>query len=216
MTQPAPPQSQASQQLALQAAVILPESVTVAEAAAALNTYALAAGIRMGALLAALRITMQMPQPRLGASGSATLDMIRLNWLRRGQYLVAASGRMMHALADARSHGRPAIEALDAAMQTERRYWSQHVEADQLRMQAGARVDGAAAMYGPLLGWYTYRDGRTSPECLAADLHNFTAGIRPVIGYPGAVHPHCRCTPGAPHPGASLLPAPGRGRIAVA
>ena len=74
-------------------------------------------------------------------------------------------------------------------------------------MQAAMNTDMASWSYGDLLGWYTVRDARTSAECLAADGRNFSASAPPLIGYPGAVHPHCRCYPGPAHPGGRMLPS---------
>jgi uncharacterized protein with gpF-like domain len=68
-------------------------------------------------------------------------------------------------------------------------------------------VDTAVMQVGLLLGWNTVIDSHTSPECLAANGHNFRADHMPKIGYPGAVHPHCRCYAGPPRPGANLLAA---------
>ena len=71
------------------------------------------------------------------------------------------------------------------------------------------QVDMATMTYGLLLGWHTVIDKRTSAECYWANGQNFHADQMPAIGYPGAVHPHCRCYPGAPFPGGKLLsPSP--------
>lgn len=69
-------------------------------------------------------------------------------------------------------------------------------------------VDMAALQHGLLLGWYAHHDDRTTPECADADGKNFRADAMPLIGYPGTVHgSSCRCTPGAPFPGAPELPS---------
>jgi len=72
-------------------------------------------------------------------------------------------------------------------------------------MRAAAQVDTAVMDHGLLLGWHSVNDRRTSPECRAANRHNFRADDMPLIGFPGAVHPHCRCWPGAPFPGAPMV-----------
>ena len=164
------------------------------------------------AMRAALAVVMSLPPDRLGAAGPATLAMIRTNTLRRAQFALMAARRLAQDVTDARSRGTSVAEALANGISRERRYFGQHVEAMFARTQAGARTDSAAAVYGPLLGWHAYRDSRTSPECLAADGHNFWSDAVPLIGLPGAVHPHCRCEPGQPYPGARVLPSAGARR----
>lgn len=83
----------------------------------------------------------------------------------------------------------------------ERRFFLQHMQARAQRMVAAKNVDKMAKKHGNLVGWYTVIDGKTSPECKAANGTNFEADDRPAIGYPGAVHPECRCYAGKPHPG---------------
>jgi hypothetical protein len=153
-----------------------------------------------------------MPPERLGAHGPATWNTIKLNLLRRAQFAVASSRRLAGDLASARSRNTSRGQALLDGISRERRYYGQHMGAIWNRMQAAARVDAAADAYGLLLGWYTVLDSHTSAECRAANGKNFRADNRPLIGYPGAVHPHCRCFPGMPHSGARLLPSAGAPR----
>jgi hypothetical protein len=61
------------------------------------------------------------------------------------------------------------------------------------------RFGFASTSKGGLLGWYSRNDDRTSAECLAAHGKNFDPNVIPPIGYPGSVHPHCRCRPGPAH-----------------
>jgi hypothetical protein len=68
----------------------------------------------------------------------------------------------------------------------------------------------AALEHGNLLGWNTVIDERTSAECRAADGKNYYATAMPDIGFPGSVHPACRCYPSGPHPGGRLLPSRGK------
>ena len=56
-----------------------------------------------------------------------------------------------------------------------------------------------------LVGWKAVMDSRTSAECAAANGKNFPADRPPVIGWPGAVHPHCRCVPTKPYAGAGMV-----------
>ena len=207
----APPPVPPPQQQALAGATIATVLVTatsVAEAAEALQGAQALAGLAPAAVRGALAVVMSLPPDRLGAIGPATLAMIRLNTARRGQFAAMAAKRLTSDFVDARSYGLNPLAALHDGIERERRYFGQHIEAMYQRAQAGARVDGAAAAYGPLLGWYTVRDHRTSAECKEADGKNFWAATPPAIGYPGGVHPHCRCFPGRPHEGARLVPGP--------
>jgi hypothetical protein len=78
-------------------------------------------------------------------------------------------------------------------------------------------VDSTASLYGGILGWHAEMDARTSAECRRANGKNFLAAYAPLIGYPGAVHPRCRCYPVRPYAGAKLLPslAPARERARI-
>lgn len=210
--QPPPSDTQQDQQLAAEAAVILGTAITAAAALAALAALFSAAGIVRAALGGSLSVVYAMPPERLGAHGPATLNTARLNLMRRAQFVVASGRRLTADLAAARSRNESLTQALLDGVSRERRYYGQHIEAIWNRMQAAARVDAAADAYGLLLGWYTTLDSRTSAECRAADGKNFYADQRPLIGYPGSVHPHCRCFPGMPHAGARLLAGSGAGR----
>ena len=204
MTQPAPPQQQ-QQNLALAAAAVLATAVTVAEAAALLAPVFLAAKVRREALSAALQVVMERPPDRTGFYGTATAQTARLNLIRRSQFMVNSSRRFNETLARVAAGGADPRELLEQ-MSRERRWYGQHQEAVWNRMQAAAVVDSRVMDYGPLLGWYSVNDRRTSPECRKANRHNFRADDMPSIGFPGAVHPHCRCWPGPPVPGAAVLP----------
>lgn len=122
-----------------------------------------------------------------------------------GLYLVTAAGR----LAEAEAEG-PAALAL--AKEAEERYFDLHLVAEERRMRAAALQDMAARLnvdrvHPELLGWRAVLDDRTTPECRWAHGRNFRADRMPVIGWPGAVHVHCRCSPGPAIPGAPLIPS---------
>ena len=185
-------------QLALAAAGVLADAATVSIALAALWPLFLAAGVKKPALQSALEVVMNYPPDRQGFYGPATARVARLNLIRRAQFLIHSSRRFTQA----QLRGP---EAMFEQMAAERRYYGQHQEALWSRMQAAARVDTAVMDYGLLLGWNTVLDSHTSPECIAADRHNFRADKMPRIGYPGAVHLHCRCMPGPPFPGAPMV-----------
>lgn len=91
------------------------------------------------------------------------------------------------------------------ALKRELGFFVAHVDAGKRRKVMGKRVDFARGKYGDLLGWYAKMDKRTSAECRAANGRNFEALVPPVIGYPGSVHPHCRCVPGPPFEGAKMV-----------
>ena len=200
MTQPA----QQQQQAVMQAAAVLATAATVEEAAAILGPFFAGLGIKSAALHAALAVVMERPPDRSGFYGPATGRTARLNLIRRAQFLVNSARRLAGDLARVASGEQGAASLLDA-ISRERRYYGQHQEALWTRMQAAAKVDTAVMEHGLLLGWYTTLDARTSPECRAANRHVFRADQMPSIGYPGAVHPRCRCLPGAPIPGAPMV-----------
>lgn len=201
---PQPQQQPTDQQLALDAATVLATAVTVAAALAALAPLFAQAKISKAALRAALAVVMSLPPDRAGFWGPATAQTARLNLIRRAQFLVASSRRFSADLARIAA-GAADPRELAATMARERRYYGQHTEALWNRMRAAAQADSAAMDYGALLGWYTVHDARTSPECRAADRHNFRVDQMPPIGFPGGVHLHCRCMPGPPFPGAPLV-----------
>jgi hypothetical protein len=164
------------------------------------------AGISGPALRAVIAIETRYPPDRIEGVGPATRWAAHANIARRSAFFVAAAHRIQDGLAGAASRGEPRAEALDRLAETESRYFGQHFEANQGRIMAGSAIDGAAYRWGKVLGWQSVHDARTSPECKAADGRNFLAAIPPAIGYPGTVHPHCRCHPVAPFRGAPLLP----------
>lgn len=124
-------------------------------------------------------------------------------WL--ATYLAAAAGRL--ALLP---EGDEA--ALKAALANEERYFQLHLAAEDRRMRAAAMQDTAAKLnddreLSDLLNWHAVIDNKTTPECRAADGKNFKADRMPIIGWPGAVHAHCRCVAGPGVPGAPTLPS---------
>jgi hypothetical protein len=210
MTTPQQPQpqqpSQAQQQaLALAAATALAGAATVPAALTVIMPVAAAMSIRRRVVEAALGIVMGHPPDAAGFYGPATHNVARANLVRRAAFLAASIFR----LNGDDSLMQAGMEAgwWEEAVQRERGYYGQQLVAGWNREQAGAAVDSASMEHGRLLGWYTKIDKRTSMECLAANRCNFYADQMPAIGYPGMVHPHCRCQPGAPFPGAPMVPA---------
>lgn len=210
MTAQAPPQQTPAQQdteMAVVAAGVLANAVTVADATAGLILIFKRYSIRPAALRIAVAVVMGMPPDRQGAMGSATMTVSNLNVVRRAQFLVAAARRVNSDIQQAISTRGSVREAIATALVRERRYYGQHLQAGWNRMDAAARTDSAAMLYGTLLSWNAVMDRSTSAECRAADGSNYRADVMPWLGYPGMVHPHCRCYPGPPIDGAKTIPA---------
>lgn len=218
MTTPQPPPqapaaAQAQQDAALAVAIATALAMTAAVTVGGVLSLVVAttawkqARMDARALRGALGVIMSMPPELAGISGPASATVARLNLLRRAQFAVASTRRIMAQLAQARSTGVPFTRALADAVSTERRYFGQHMEAIWQRQKAASQADSAALSYGRLLGWHTVLDRHTSAECRAANGRNFYVEQMPLIGYPGGVHPHCRCYPGRPWPGGRMLPS---------
>lgn len=101
-----------------------------------------------------------------------------------------------------------------ASITAEERYFALHLVAEERRMRAAALQDMASLLNvdrqdekHPLLGWRAVLDAKTTPECRYAHGRNYRADQMPAIGWPGAVHISCRCSPGPAIPGAPLLPS---------
>lgn len=163
------------------------------------------AAIAGRALKAALSEVDRFPQPRLASVGLAQRNMIETNTIRRAAYVVSAAQRMATEMTEAQSKGESIEAALSEAVSRENIYFLQHTRADSSRMASANRIDSLAIQHGDTLGWYSAKDGKTTPECLAANGKNFRASDPPKIGYPGSVHVECRCSPGPPHRGAEML-----------
>lgn len=162
-----------------------------------------------GVVLDAVRLLFTIPQlqgalrlaPTTGAH-AAVQATYRRNLVRRASYLAQAARRVSTSLLRGRD---AALSALDA----ERRYLEQHLRADAQRTVAANQVAAQArtlareakrdgSTWNGLLGWHAVMDERTSAECRRANGRNFDPTRLPLIGYPGSVHPECRCRPGPP------------------
>lgn len=160
-------------------------------------------GLPVAAIRTATRVAMSAPvgdQPPPGTpvrgSGMTTA---RVERTFRATYLVAAAKRIARLLRE----GKQPLEIIRA----ERNAFNRHLQAQGRRREMARKIDATAAKYGPTLGWYAKMDARTSAECRWANGRNFEVDKRPPIGYPGTVHPNCRCTPGPPHAnGKSVYP----------
>lgn len=206
-----PPQGLDDPALAIAVAAILAgaagPAVSVAAVIAALKVRFAMSAAAWSALGAVLGDVMQHPPAVTGVIGAASAQTSRMNAARRAQYVLAAAKRVTVAARDARAKGEPVTKAIADQLATERRFYGQHTQAMWNRAKAAGQTDMAAAEHGPLLGWNSVLDSRTSPECRNADGRNYYATAMPDIGFPGSVHPSCRCFPSAPHPGGKLLPS---------
>jgi hypothetical protein len=178
---------------------------------AALRAPFRAAGISAAALSAVAALAVSWPHERLEGTGPAQRWAIRLNYLRRAQFVLSAARRVHAAIVTARSQDEPVRGAVRDALATEKRYLGLHVAASAQRVRAASAVDGMAAIHGNLLGWQAVTDARCTPGCAAASGKNFRADRPPVIeghrAYPGMVHgATCRCRPVPPFKGAEVLP----------
>lgn len=207
--QPPPQQSSgpSDADLVAGAAAALGVAVTAPAAVALLTKLYLQAGISKLVLHATAEVVMSMPPEVTGIAGPATAQIDRLNRVRRAQMFLSIARRLQADVRQARSHNQSIAKALLDAVGRERRYYGQHREAMWSRSKAAMAVDMAAMQHGLLLGWHAHDDDRVTPDCLAADGKNFRADRMPRIGFPGTVHPRCRCTPVKPYPGAPLLPS---------
>jgi hypothetical protein len=211
-------QPQQSQQKAQQVAAVLAAAGTAAGAATTLGPALAGLGLRRIELHAALAIVMAHPPDAAGFYGHVTRQAAQLNLMRRAQFVIASARRFHQAAVEARSSGKSIAAAIADTAQAEQRYYGQHLVAMWARNKAAAAIDSAAMLHGRLLGWNTVLTPTTTPECLAADRHNFLADQMPPIGWPGLAHAGCRCWPGAPFPGAPMVGshrAPARNRQRV-
>lgn len=211
--QPPPPQDLDDPALAVAVAAILAgvlgPALTAAAAVAGLRARFALTSAASSALGAVLSMVTEHPHPVTGVIGPASAQVSRMNAARRAQYVIAAAKRVTGAMREALSKGEPVKAAAREQMATERRYYEQHQAAMWNRAAAAGKTDMEAAVHGDFLGWNSVMDARTSAECRAADGKNYYASAMPDIGFPGSVHPSCRCFPSAPHPGGKLLPGSG-------
>jgi hypothetical protein len=141
-----------------------------------------------------------LPEDTLDQIGPAEEEQRELAAVYRAWYIVNAITRLQ------RAEKRGSL-ALSDAHTRETRFFHLHNYALRARSAAAHHVDLQAERYGNVLGWKAVMDVRTTLECRDADGKNFRADAEPLIGWPGSVHPHCRCFPVQPFPGAPLLPS---------
>lgn len=193
-----PPPSAAEQAVIAALAILLASAGSMAPAAILLALLRILRpfGIDRAPAWTAFKIVRSVPRPRIWRSfgvrpGPAARAARAQEATYRAAYLLNASRRLQAAVA--------AGEDLGAALNRERAYATAHQRAAQNRAQVASDVDDSSRLWGPVLGWYTVLDDRTSKDCRRANGKNFLAAVPPRIGWPGSVHPHCRCRPGPPH-----------------
>lgn len=128
-------------------------------------------------------------------AGARTVS--RVNDPYRAAYIISAAKR----ISDREATGM----SLRQATKAERSYYKSHIMANTVRRAAEKRDVKLSKEYGQLLGWYSLDDPKVSPECMKAAGNNFWSVKGTKIGRPGAVHPHCRCFAGPPHPRGKMV-----------
>lgn len=115
----------------------------------------------------------------------------------RAAYLAKASGRVQRELDTGHS--------LRDALRAEVANFAAHKAAREKRLNAAGRTASASKLYGNLLGWYRNPMLDSDADCRVADGNNFRADEGTVIGWPGAVHPHCGCHAGPAHEDGAMV-----------
>lgn len=196
MTQPAPAKKQQGPTPAQVAALaaLLAGSATATGVAAG---FASLAGITPAVAKALLTVTDRRPLSVVAGVGPAVRQTAAGEATYRAMYLLNAADRVQARI----KTGTSPADAVRAELGNYRA----HLAAQQNRAVSAVAVDRAARRFGPVLGWRAVMDARTSAECRRADGKNFSLTSRPLIGWPGSVHPHCRCRPVAAFAGAGFV-----------
>jgi hypothetical protein len=115
--------------------------------------------------------------------------------------------RAMYGLNAARRIARDVIKGktIPDAVRGERKHLQAHREARGSREAADRLSDAARDVYGRKLGWYLGPNENHCVVCQEAAGNNYYVSRPPSIGLPGAVHPHCDCSPGAPFPNGRVI-----------
>lgn len=187
-------------------AEILLAAYAAHKTAEALALYLKPFGLTRPAISAALALagkgTATRPNARLkGVSGARTTGVVRevrdTEAYYRAAYVFNAARRITADLSGG--------DSLPEAIKKERPNTRAHEQARRNRLNIASKMQKLARQFGPLLGWYRDPLSDSESECVQADGHNFYATQGTIIGYPGSVHPHCRCVAGPPHPGGGMV-----------
>lgn len=200
MTSPSqPPPEEQNGALPIILAAVVAALIAGATAAAIIALLARLAGMSVEALRFLLRPTdelaliIRIPRPNTGSWHEPQYQQYNQNVHRRASYLINAGRRVSTAYTSG------GVEGMRKAYEAEQRYFRQHLDAVRRRNEAARSVGEAMERYSEVrLGWHATMDERTSAECRQAHGRNFDPQRIPPIGYPGSVHPHCRCRAGAP------------------
>ena len=113
----------------------------------------------------------------------------RQNAFRRATYVLNSARR----ISTATLTRDPATIA--SAWTRELNYLGSHLQANRKRNEAAIQLAERWNKAGrpALMGWWATLDSKTTKECRAAHGRNFDPKSIPPIGYPGSVHPNCRC-----------------------
>lgn len=145
--------------------------------------------------------TAHVPNARLKGAGVEINDAIKSvrdrEVLYRASYLANAAMRMDR---DMKAGATP-----KEAIRSETRWYKAHEAARRNRLESIAQTQRAAALFGPVVGWYLNPLLKNDPECIAMAGHNFLANKGTAIGFPGAVHPNCGCYAGPPYNDGGLV-----------
>lgn len=216
--QPTPPSQPAQQQPPAQqqqddqrdATVIAAIAVALAAGTAASAILPLLAGLGVSAVAGKAVLALLRGRPAPATSGGVVGRAAqRQAWIYRAAYVLNAARRVDAARAQARSSGGDQRQALRDALAREKRFAGQQQDVEQRRAQAARDTEAAAQKAsgsktppaGTLVGWKARHDlGNVTPACAAADGNNYPFDRRPRIGYPGTVHPKCRCLVVPPWP----------------
>jgi SPP1 gp7 family putative phage head morphogenesis protein len=154
-------------------------------------------GITVSVITAVLALALKSARalPGTGSPGPAVTASLNAEAAFRAAYFVNAAARIQNNV--------NAGMALPDAIAGESNNLALHNAAQLNRRNAALEVDKAAV--NGICGWKAKMDAKTSPECRAANGLNFRVSDPPSIGWPGAVHPHCRCRPTRPHLGAGWV-----------
>lgn len=200
MNEPLPEQSPADAKTVAGIAALLMVEAGTSSTATSISTVLTKAGIPVTAARRAAMLGLSTPLAPQGRRLSrAVAASERADYTYRAAWILASSRRIAAAIREG--------QQLTSVMSREKDLFKRHLDAQKKRLVSSRSVDLAAAKYGDMLGWYTTIDAKTSPECRAANKHNFRVDTRPWLGYPGAVHPDCRCVPGKPFRGAGIIPS---------
>ncbi len=141
-------------------------------------------------------------RPELPGGSGAILAARRSNLVYRALYGINATRRIVGKAVG----GEGSVEErLRAAVEAEASYFAAHKKANARRLASAGLTEAASSVYGEVLGWTGVLDSKTTPDCRRLIGKNYRAASPPDGLHPGARHPYCRCSPGAPFPNAQTV-----------